>query len=209
MCLFFSTVQAPQQGPIPTHMTHGPQLNIAHFNPNNQQTTTQMNSTPHSGSGHHHPAPSPVHSNPNQQQQQQQPMNPGPHPQSSGTPQPPQGYSQPTLQNHPPLQPSPHNPTSPQTMQQMPYHSHAHHMSMQGSAGGQQFSVPQQTSMPTPVTAHTHSQHMQPQFVMMPNVAPSAQLNHHHLHGNQFQNHITGRTSLLLVRQAPVAQLVA
>ncbi|XP_053375679.1 ataxin-2-like protein isoform X2 [Mercenaria mercenaria] len=207
--------QQNQQGPMPAHMSHASHFNhpnhIIMSNPNTQQPqqNSQMNPPPPTGAtGHHHPAPSPVHTNPNQQS-----MNPGPHPPSSGTPQPPQGYPQNALQAHPPLQPSPHNPTSPQTMQQMhfqQYTSHGHPMQMQGSAGGQQFSVPQQSSVPTSVTysmqAHTHqSPHMQPQIVMMP---PPGGMNHPHIHNSQFQGHpMPGSMQQQLMSQSGVQSL--
>lgn len=181
--------QGPGLGQMPSHFAHHNHIIMSTSQP--QQQGSAMNQPPPTGAGHHHPAPSPVHSNPNQQS-----MNPVPHPPSSGTPQPPQGYSQATLQAHPHPQPSPHNPTSPQNMQPMhyPFNSHGHPMQMQGSAGIQQFSVPQQSSVPTSVTysiqphAH-HSPHMQPQYVMMPPSA-SGQLNLPHLHSShQFQGH--------------------
>ncbi|XP_060572072.1 ataxin-2-like protein isoform X3 [Ruditapes philippinarum] len=186
-----------QQVPMPAHISHQSHFNqpnhIIMSNPNSQQPqhNSQMNPPPPSGaSGQHHPAPSPVHTNPTQPT-----MNPGQHPPPSGTPQPHQGgYPQNPLQGHPPLQPSPHNPTSPQTMQQMhfqQYTSHGHPMQMQGSAGGQQFSVPHQSSVPTSVTyslqPHPHqSPNMQHQIVMMP---PAPGLTPHPLHNSQFQGH--------------------
>ncbi|XP_052800469.1 ataxin-2-like protein isoform X2 [Mya arenaria] len=192
-----------QPGPMPAHMAPHPQ-HLPHVIPNSQQGQQMNPSLPSGGGPHHqHPAPSPVHTNPSQPGA----VNPGQHPPSSGTPQPPQGYPG-NLQNHPPLQPSPHNQTSPQNMQNMPYPftSHGgHQMQMQGhgAGGGQNFSAPQQQQpgVPTSTTysvqghQHHHSNpHMQgqPQFVMMPSNQhhpPSGQMNHHHPHLTQFQGH--------------------
>lgn len=190
-------MQTQQGGPVPAHMSHPHPSQFSHqphippqphpqmSNPPTQQNT-QMN--PQS---HHPPAPSPVHTT---GPTPQQPINQG-HPPSSGTPQPPQGYPQATLQPHPPTHPSPH-PTSPQSIQPLhfPYNtSHNHHMQMQG---GPQFSMTPHSSVPSSVTYSMqtqghHSPHMhQPQIVMMPpHPNPTGQMTHPHIHGSQFQGH--------------------
>ena len=198
---------------MPAHITHSQfnHPNQYHVISNSQtQQANQMNPSMQSGGhGGHHPAPSPVHTNPNQQN-----MNPGPHPPSSGTPQPPQGYPQATLQ--PPLQPSPHNnPTSPQNMQPMPYQysgGAGHHppvQMVQGSAGGgHQFSVQQQQhqssgNVPTSVT-YSMQQHHSPQLqqiVMMPPFSTASQMNQAHLHSHsQFHPGMSGKWRQSLVQ---------
>ncbi len=113
----------PHSHPAPTHMAphHQP-------TPPHSQPSQHMNSQGAAGGGH--PAPSPVqhqvtpgHPPPPQQAGQQVHTHPGPgqgHPASSGTPQPHLIYQQHGVpmsqQGHPPLQPSPHTPTSPQSM---------------------------------------------------------------------------------------------
>ena len=96
--------------------------------PPHSQPSQHMNSQ---GGGGGHPAPSPVqhpvgpgHPPPPQQAGQQVHTHPAAgqgHPASSGTPQPHLIYQQQhavqmSQQGHPPLQPSPHTPTSPQTI---------------------------------------------------------------------------------------------
>lgn len=193
----YSMMTPPQPGPMPAHM--GPHMthpnHMSHMGMSSGPQTSQHNQPP-SVAGHHahHPAPSPVHTNSNQQ-----PINPGQHPPSSGTPQPPPGYPQ-SLQAHPPLQPSPHNQTSPQTMQQMPYAAyntqHAHQLQQlsqqqqQSQTGSGQPMSMAQSSVPTSVTysLQTHSHNMQPQYVMMP--PHGGQMHQPHLQSShQFHSH--------------------
>ena len=149
--------------PGPGGPNHAAPSHVApHHHPAHSQPS-HMNSQPGG-----HPAPSPVHQQmPNPAHQQQQT-----HPPSSGTPQPHIIYpnpaaaaaqiSQQAMPGHPPLQPSPHTPTSPQTIYpptvtySMPY----------TQLGSQQ--VQQQQGMPgmtfvhaQPHTTVTHAQHQQ------------------------------------------------
>lgn len=156
-------------GPMPAHIPHQtyqhPQP--AHIGPHqpNQQSAG-------------HPAPSPVQHVVTSSQS---------HPQTSNTPQPHNPYQQMSLQGHTSLQPSPHNPASPQTVHmpavQYQFTSHAHPLQMQG-AGNQMMS---QAHPPTSAAHNIHSQHMQPQFVMMPH--PHSQ---HNQQSHQFQQHHLG-----------------
>lgn len=147
----------PMPHPTPTHMSHHPGGGHSQGN----QINTQ-------GSGH--PAQSPVQTQGPSSQQSQHPQ----HPPSSGTPQPPppMNYQPMGIQGHPPLQGSPHNPTSPPSVHpvSLPYplppHSHM-------QATGAQMSVPTgaqghpQTSV-THSQMHSHSPHVNQQIVMMP-----------------------------------------
>lgn len=135
--------------------------------------------------GANHPAPSPVH-------HQQQPVHahPGGHPPNAGTPQPAMVYQAtagPQMgQQHPPLQPSPHTPTSPQAV---------HPVSFPYTFSSQPVNI-QQGATPYTSFAHTHSyttatnahqyqqqQHnihnataqSQPQLVMMPHTTHNPQ----------------------------------
>ncbi|CAE1277436.1 ATXN2_2L [Acanthosepion pharaonis] len=121
-------------GPVPTHVQHHP-----NHGPMPHPTPTHMGHHPGGGhtqgnqintQGSGHPAPSPVQTQGPSSQQSQHPQ----HPPSSGTPQPqpppPINYQPMSIQGHPPLQGSPHNPTSPPSVHpvSLPYplppHSH-------------------------------------------------------------------------------------
>lgn len=191
---------APPGGPVPAHLPNQhhqqqyshPQpahMGAPHTNQHQQhQQHQQQQQQPH-------PAPSPVqqqHTGSNTQSHTQAPPPP------SGTPQPQHvPYQQINIQGQPPLQPSPHNPTSPQTMHpiSMPYHFQ---MAAHNQQGNQQHfnNMNQQNPPPTTVGGHTlHSQHMQhhqPHLVMMPQPNPNQVQQQQHSH--QFQgHHMTGQ----------------
>ena len=170
-------------GPMPAHIPHQtyqhPQP--AHIGPHHGQQNQQPAG---------HPAPSPV---------QQIVTSSQSHPPTSNTPQPHNPYQQMPIQGHPPLQPSPHNPASPQTVHmpavQYQFASHAHPLQMQGANN----QVMSQTHPPTSVANTIYSQHMQPQFVMMPN--PHSQ---HNQQSHQFQPHHIGPGQNHMMPQAGV-----
>lgn len=190
-------------GPVPTHVQHHP-----NHGPMPHPTPTHMGHHPGGGhtqgnqintQGSGHPAPSPVQTQGPSSQQSQHPQ----HPPSSGTPQPqpppPINYQPMSIQGHPPLQGSPHNPTSPPSVHpvSLPYplppHSHM-------QATGAQMSVPTgaqghpQTSV-THSQMHTHSPHVNQQIVMMPQPPPTHPHTPQHMqpqpvqHGHHFQGH--------------------
>ncbi|KAL5016346.1 hypothetical protein ScPMuIL_005935 [Solemya velum] len=188
----FMTPAGP--GPVPAHMNPHPSQHMSHPTPAHmgppqvaqQQQNQQQNQMAHQSVGQH-PAPSPVQHTQAQMHPSQAP------PPSSGTPQPHGFNPQMGQQGHPPLQPSPHNPTSPQGMphhMSIPYQL-ANHSHVQGNP---QFTV-QQTHQQTSHTMQSQGQNPhihqpQPQFVMMPQPHHHGQVQHAHLQQQpQFQGH--------------------
>eukprot|EP00918_Siedleckia_nematoides_P097765 GHVU01214148.1.p1 GENE.GHVU01214148.1~~GHVU01214148.1.p1 ORF type:complete len:950 (+),score=116.10 GHVU01214148.1:44-2893(+) len=235
----FVSPQGPNAGNIPQHYhphpsgNQHPMAQPAHITPHHHQANP-----PHSQPSHMtsqtqggHPSPSPVQHTPSQVAHPHQQ-----HPPSSGTPQPQFIYhtnagmphsGQPA--NHPPLQPSPHTPTSPQTMHPpnmsyTPVYTYTT-QAMQANFQQQQ-SAPQQPHH----TTVTHSQHHHshnsphvPQIVMMPQPqghqmqpvpqhhqqlqATPAHLQQHHMQGKYTSNpnagpHMVHHQSGITVSQA-------
>ncbi|XP_064612210.1 ataxin-2-like protein isoform X2 [Liolophura sinensis] len=141
----------PQHPPTPAHISQHP--GVGHHGQPQHPGGGQMGPQ----SGGHHPAPSPVqhHGGPGSQ--------PGGHPPNSGTPQPHLIFPGPGMgqQSHPPLQASPHNPTSPSGIHHLSMPAYAlnhppHGHSMQGAPP---MSLPQShppSSGPHMIHAHSH-----------------------------------------------------
>ena len=203
------------QHPTPAHVTPHHQPTPPH---SHSQSTSHMNSQNQPNGP---PTPGPVQHAPPPQHQGHPGQAHG-HPPSSQTPQPhgshliyQQQMSQP--QGHPPLQPSPHTPTSPQNIYATPM-SYATTYSYAGQTGMQ--GLPNMTFTHTaPQSTVTHAQHQQhqhvahqPQFVMMQNPAVHAaaaanpmQHAHHGQvpHGATVQNpHLQGKAAFSLPGQS-------
>ncbi|KAK3084029.1 hypothetical protein FSP39_007045 [Pinctada imbricata] len=198
----------PPQGqpqPMPAHLPHFKQPLPAHINMhgggNQNQQGGQMN--PQTAG---HPAPSPVQQHPSQQPQQQG------RPTNSGTPQPQGGTAGPfhniapaNLQGHPPLQPSPQNQSSQQSMHptmQFAYSNPQNLPMYPGQAQGNPM-YNQQTHPQTSVAQGMHAQPSQmnhPQIVMMPSPHPGQmQQTHPHQPNTQF-THMSGPTQQPLMQ---------
>ncbi len=160
---------APHHQPTPPHTTPSQ----AHIN---SGTVTGGHGTPG------HPAPSPVqHHTPGAgghpagpgQAGGSHPTHPGgqaggPHPPSSGTPQPHLIYqhnaaaaAQMTQQGYPPLQPSPHTPTSPQTMYPPTFVAASPYYSSQASSLQQQAQAAQAQQQQAAQVQHQQQQQQQ------------------------------------------------
>jgi len=164
-----SSQQAPQSHSVPSHMAPHHHATPPHSQTNHiSQGATSV--------GHHNPSPVPQHNPANHLPLQQQ----GHHQPNSATPQPQhivyqhggQHNPQQGGPGHPPLQPSPHTPTSPQniypSMQYSQPYSIQPHMSYNTSA------APQQA-----IYTVTHSHHHQhPQLGVMQQ-QPAQQHNMH------------------------------
>ncbi len=188
MSIVLVSVSPPQPGQMPPqhhppHMHpagagHGPAHN--HVGPHHQPTPphsqpSHMNHGAAANQGGHH-APSPVQHHPQQHNPQQgHPGHPHAapqgHPGSSQTPQPhliyPHNQQMSQQAGHPPLQPSPHTPTSPQSMYPPTLFTPAAAYSYSTQAAMQ--AVPQMTyAHTTPHTTVTHAQHQQHQHLPQP-----------------------------------------
>ncbi len=172
--------------------------------PPHSQASQHMNSQ---GGGGGHAAPSPVqhpvtpgHPPPPQQGNQQLHSHPGAgqaHPATSGTPQPHVIYQHPVPMSqqggHPPMQPSPHTPTSPQTMYPQTFVASPFFQTSQAPGSGmpqQQQNPQQQPPGGAPQLSFTHTQ-------------PHTTASHaHHQH-----SHMPGHQGSGAAAQAP-AQIV-
>ncbi|XP_036370688.1 extensin [Octopus sinensis] len=201
----------PNHPPLP----HPTQTHMGHHPGGGHSQGNQMNTQ---GSGH--PAPSPVQTQGPSSQQGQHPQ----HPPSSGTPQPqpPMNFQTMGIQGHPPLQGSPHNPTSPPSVHpaslSYPITPHSH---MQ--ATGAQISVPAgaqghpQTSVThSQMHSHSHNTHIPPQpLVMMPPTAHPHTTQHmqpqqvqpgHHFQGHPMHgSHVHPTNHHMMASQAAAA----
>lgn len=178
--LFLPPVQPPTggaaMGPMqPTHPTP------AHL-PTHSQSAGQIASGQTAVT---HPAPSPV-----QHTGGSQPLPPQQQPPTSGTPQPHITYPTLAIQGQPPLQPSPHNPTSPQATIHpipLPHYFNGSHMQGHMPSGLAQGHHAQAS------TGHgLHAGHM-PQIVMMPQPGQLQHGGHQYQHG-QFPAHIHSKS---------------